>query len=115
MPRSKSRVRTNEDPSKCRFSVERITHQPAAWIQNLPPNRLVTSMRKNVVNRIAGLRPKQLELDQTAPAHRGRKEKRHLRFRKGQRRSLVRNQPGDGHHDEKHARTDRFVKPRGAG
>ena len=91
-------------------------HPPARRMDpEFPPKSVGDQHEEERGKQDGRLRPKQLELDQTAPAHRGGKEKRHLRFRKGQRRSLVRNQPGDGHHDEKHAGTDRFVKPRGAG
>src|SRR5207249_922904 len=54
-PSSSSRVRANDAASVCRLSVERTSHQPAAWIQALPPwpNRPLTRVRKKVVNRIA--------------------------------------------------------------
>src|SRR6185503_15830230 len=53
MPRSSNSVRANDEPSKCKFNVERINHQPAAWIQLRPPNRLINKVKSNVVNRIA--------------------------------------------------------------
>ena len=82
IPRSRSAVRAKDDPSRCKFSVERINHQPAAWMRNFPPNRLVTNMSTIVVNRIARLRAQQFEMDQTPSANRRWKQKRNFRFRK---------------------------------
>src|SRR5581483_12008502 len=54
MPRSSNIVRANEAASRCRFNVEKITHQPRARIQTAPPrDHPKIKVNNRLVNRMA--------------------------------------------------------------